>query len=700
MTQKILLTIFLFILFQIGYSQSDYLANYDFNAISDDWTEYNREDVVTKTADGKYTIQYKKDANSWSHNRDIYVNPNEDYEITMAFAQTEGKPSKAHGFVFGREDKDNSYAFCIASNGNFLIMKTEDGKSKNITEWTVCNDVKPMPQTNVISLKKNSGKWKFYINGREVHSMDAQKVFGFYHGFYVSGAITVQYDYFYVKQKAKPINLIEKSELFGERENLGTNINSNYTEKSPIITADEQTIYYTRDEHPENLGEKKNDDIWVSTLNQSNNTWSLAKNVGAPWNTVGNNYIISMSADNTVALLGNKYDSTGNTAGKGVSISYKKANGWSRPKEMKIKNYYNYNVYSESCLSPEGDVLLVTCERDQTFGEKDIYFCKLLPDSTWSEPKNIGSVANSFADEVGPFLAADGVTMYFSSAGHPGYGKNDIFMTRRLDDTWTNWSEPKNLGPKVNTAKWDAYYTVPASGKNAYLVSSNPGAKTDIYRIKQPESAKPLPLVLVKGIVYNSETKKTMGAEITYSELGSDKILGHAKSDPVTGMFNLSLPKGKKYSFNASHPGFASVHYNYDATELGEYKEEKIDLYLTPIKKGVSIVMNNLFFTANKYDLLPTSYPELDKLYKLLLDNPTVTIEIAGHTSINTSGEKFNQELSSNRAAEVKKYIVSKGISEKRIKSKGYGYSKPIYKTEIESEQAKNRRVEFTILTE
>ncbi|HEY1039315.1 MAG TPA: OmpA family protein, partial [Bacteroidia bacterium] len=218
------------------------------------------------------------------------------------------------------------------------------------------------------------------------------------------------------------------------------------------------------------------------------------------------------------------------------------------------------------------------------------------------------------------------------------------------------------------------------------------------YKIKQPESAKPLPLILVHGVVYDSETKKPMAADITYSELGSSKVLGHATSNPETGVFLISLPKGKKYSFHASHEGYAAVHYNTDATKLDSYKEENIDLYLTPIKEGVSIVMNNLFFTANKYDILPESYPELNKLYAMLKENPTIKIEIGGHTSINTSDQKFNEELSSNRALAVKNYLVQKGIEEKRITSKGYGYSKPIYKTNKEEIQAKNRRVEFTIL--
>jgi outer membrane protein OmpA-like peptidoglycan-associated protein len=190
-----------------------------------------------------------------------------------------------------------------------------------------------------------------------------------------------------------------------------------------------------------------------------------------------------------------------------------------------------------------------------------------------------------------------------------------------------------------------------------------------------------------------------MAAEITYSELGSKKVIGTATSNPETGIFIIALQQGKKYSFNAHHKGFAATHYNFDAVLLKKYKEENVDLYLTPLEEGQSIVMNNLFFVANKYEILPESYPELDKLYDLLKEHPTIKIEIAGHTSANTSGEKFNQELSTNRALAVKEYVVRKGIAENRISHVGHGYSKPIFKEEKEELQARNRRVEFKIIS-
>ncbi len=698
MIKKLLSILSLLLFFNNSFSQSDYLFKCDFNPDDPEWTSYNKDNIITETRDGRFLMQHLKDESSWYQYREVYLNPNEDFEIILSQKQYRGENNQGFGLVFGAKDLDNCYVFDISSNGYFAIFKNVDEKYTKIVDWTKSKEIKPMLEVNILSVKNTSGKWHFLVNGKEVHSMPAQKTYGFYYGFYVMGLNYVEFDYLYIKQKAKPINLIDKYNSFGDKVHLGSAINSAYTEISPVISADEHTLYWTRDEHPQNIGDKKEDDIWSSKLNLKDSTWGPAKNVGAPWNTKDRNFLISISADNNTALLGNKYEKSGAVTGKGISVSHRTLKGWTIPKPMTIKNYYNYSEYTESCLTSDGSVLLITSYRDDTYGDKDIYVCFLQSDSSWSEPKNIGKVVNSFASEVGPFLAADNKTMYFSTAGHPGYGSNDIFMSRRLDESWTNWSQPKNLGPKINSAKWDAYYTVPASGKNAYVVSSTKGSKEDIYKVKQPETAKPLPLILVHGVVYDSETKKPMEADITYSELGSSKVLGHATSNPETGVFLISLPKGKKYSFHAAHDGYAAVHYNTDATKLDAYKEENIDLYLTPIKEGASIVMNNLFFTANKYDILPESYPELNKLYTLLLENPTIKIEIGGHTSINTSDQKFNEELSSNRAMAVKKYVVDKGIDAKRITSKGYGYSKPLYKTNKEEVQAKNRRVEFTIL--
>lgn len=699
MMKRISLLICFFVsCFTASFSQTEYILKCDFNPGEDKWTSYKQSNVIVNTHDGHFLIEHLKEKTAWYQYKEAYLNPNEDFEIDMASKQYRGQSNEGHGLVFGGTDLDNCFVFEVASTGFFSIYKNVEGEYKSIVDWTETKAEKGMYSTNVQMIKNIGGKWHFYLNGTEVYTMTAQKTFGFYYGFYVSGINYVEFDYLYVKQKPKPINLIENYNDFGEKEHLGSNINSPYTEISPVISADERTLFITRDEHPKNIGEKHEDDIWYSTLNVSDSTWGPMKNIGPPLNTKGRNFLISISADNNTVLVGNEYDKTGEVIGKGISISHRTASGWSKPRAMQIKNHYNYSEYTESCLSPDGKVLLITCYRDDGYGDKDIYYCMLLPDSSWSEPKNCGKTLNTFAPEVGPFLAADGYTLYFSSAGHPGYGSNDIFMSRRLDDSWTKWSTPKNLGPKINTDDWDAYYTVPASGKNAYLASSTKGAEEDIYKIKQPESAKPLPLVLIQGVVYNSETKKPMQGAITYSELGSKKILGTVQSDPQTGMFTLNLPMGKKYSFHANHSAFIPTENSVDATNLKEFKQLSVNLYLTPIKEGQSIVMNNLFFTPNKYDILKESYPELDKLYELLKTTPTLKIEIGGHTSKNSSGEKFNDDLSTNRAMAVKKYLTNKGISDERITYKGYGYTKPIYKGDDEDKQAQNRRVEFTIL--
>lgn len=695
---KYFYSLFYILLPVVLFSQSDFIYKTDFNPGDPKWDSYNESYVKAYTKSGKFHLEHIKESTSWYQYQVINVNPYEDFEISCSVKQYHGQNNEGFGIVFGAEDLKNCYVFDIASTGYFSLFKNVDDKYESIVDWTYSKKIRGMDTTNVIVIKNIGQKWHFYVNGTEMYSTPAQKFFGLYTGFYITGSNYVEFDFLYAKQKKKPINLIENYNSFGEKKMLGPNINSSHTEKAPVISADEKTLFVTRAEHPDNTGTEKKDDIWVSKFNVKDSSWGPLKNIGEPLNNKGNNYIISISNDNNTLLLGNVYDGKGDNSGSGVSISHHTAKGWTMPKEVKIKNYYNYNTYGESCLSADGKVLLVTCERDDTYGDKDIYVCFLLPDSSWTEPKNIGKTLNTFANETGPFIAADNKTMYFSSAGHPGYGSNDIFMTRRLDDTWKNWSPPKNLGPKINSDEWDAYYTVPASGKNAYLVSTKKGSyDADIYIIKQPESAKPVPLILVHGIVYNSATKKPMKAEITYSELGSNKIIGTATSDPETGVFMIALPKGKKYSFHASHKGFASSHYSTDAISLKAYKEENIDLYLTPLEEGRSIVMNNLFFVANKFEILPESYPELDKLYELLAEYPTVKVEIGGHTSVNSSGEKFNQELSTNRAAAVKDYIVKKGIAENRITSVGYGYSKPIYTEEKEDLQAKNRRVEFKI---
>lgn len=698
--------LFIFLFFSVAqfsiaqYTAADLVYKCDFEPKDPAWTPYNETGFTSKVVNGKFVLQHTGKDEAWNQTANMNFNPHLDFEVEVAMCQLSGVDDKGYGIAYNYKDADNSNTFCISANGYFCIFHYSGGTYKSDIEWKESDKIiKGLNKYNKLSIARRGNNLHYFINGTEVASLLFPKYNDRFVGFHVGGVMKIEADHAYMYQKKKGIRLVENYNKFGEKVHLGANVNSSGSELYPIISADEKSLYITRTVWKENLGGSKDYDIWLSNLNPDK-TWGKMKNVGGPLNNKDYNFVIAVSHDNNSLVLGNVYLGEGKAMTTGISLSHKTKTGWSYPKKLNVKNFYNNNEYNEACLSPDGRTILLCIERDDTHGEKDIYFSHLNSDSSWSEPANLGPVVNTFDDETTAFLASDGKTLYFSSAGHPGYGSNDIFVTKRLDDTWKHWSEPKNLGPKINTSQWDAYYTMPASGKCAYLISvyNNNVENTDVYKIEQPESVKPEPVILIHGFVHNSDTKKPMQALITYYELGSKKILGNATSDPETGAFVLALPKGRKYCLHAQQQGFISVNANTDATILDAYKEENIDLLLSPIKTGQSVVLHNLFFVSDEHRILPESFPELDKLHDLLVEHPEMKIEISGHTSINSSGEKYNHDLSLGRAEAVKNYLVMKGISEKRITAKGYGFSKPIYTDKKEELQAKNRRIEFSIL--
>jgi outer membrane protein OmpA-like peptidoglycan-associated protein len=305
---------------------------------------------------------------------------------------------------------------------------------------------------------------------------------------------------------------------------------------------------------------------------------------------------------------------------------------------------------------------------------------------------------NTAGGESTPFLAADDMTLYFSTDGRVGYGSKDMFVTRRLDSTWVHWSEPENLGPLLNSPAWDAYYSIPASGDYAYFVSyQNSMGRADIFRAPLPLSVRPKPVVLIKGRVLNAATKEPLGAEIIYESLTSGKELGIAHSDPREGAYSIVLPAGELYGFLGQAIGFIPVSENLDLKELSSYQEITRDLYLVPIEAGSVVRLNNLFFDTGKWDLRPQSTKELSRLLKLLNDNPTMSIQIAGHTD-DVGSDAMNLDLSKKRAAAVQNYLVQNGILAARLSSKGLGETKPQVPNDSPEHRQVNRRVEFSIL--
>jgi outer membrane protein OmpA-like peptidoglycan-associated protein len=481
------------------------------------------------------------------------------------------------------------------------------------------------------------------------------------------------------------------------KENLGPKVNSLYPELAPIISQDGKTLFFTRDSHPGNFGIKKKQDVWYSKVNEKGE-FEEAVNIGTPINNDDVNFAISVSPDAHQILLGNIY-LPNNELRSGFSVSTYNGSEWSFPDSLKITNYYNIFENGSYCRASNGKIFLMAIKRNDTFGKSDLYVSFLDSNGVWSEPVNLGKEINTAEDEISPFLASDNKTLYFSTTGRPGYGDYDMFVTRRIDSTWIHWTKPQNLGKKINTAGWDAYYTLTASGDYAYFVSSeNSIGKADIFRIKLPVDIKPEPVLLVSGKVLNSKTNKPIEAKIRYETLPDGIEAGIAVSNALTGEYKIVLPTGKKYGFMAEAKGFASINENLDLINLSVYKEIQKDLILVSIEKGEIIRINNIFFDFGEYKLLEDSYAELNRLVILLNENLSMKIRINGHTD-NIGNVQDNQILSENRAKAVKSFLISKGINPKRVITKGFGKLKPLANNNTEEGRQKNRRVEFEIIS-
>jgi outer membrane protein OmpA-like peptidoglycan-associated protein len=467
----------------------------------------------------------------------------------------------------------------------------------------------------------------------------------------------------------------------------------------PVISPDGKTLYFTRSNHPEDVGyayDAGNEDIWYSTK-QLNGRWSTAKNIGPPLNNKYHNFVSSVSPDGNTLLLGNVYLSNGSME-KGVSISHKTNKGWGFPEPLDIQNFYNTANSNEFYLSNDGKTLLMTVQRNDSYGDKDVYVSFLIEGNRFTTPLNLGPVVNSDKGELSPFLAADGVTLYFSSEGHCTYGSADVFKSTRLDDTWTNWTEPENLGPGINTPDWDAYYVLPASGDYAYMVSTHDSyGATDIFRMLLPQKSKPKPVLLVYGKVLDANTKKPIEAKVYYEILPSGKEAGIARSNPSDGEYKITLPAGAIYGVRAEAPGYLAISDNVDATTVDEYKEIEKDLELVPLQVNQAVRLNNIFFDTDKDELRSESFPELDRLVKIMNDNPNMEIQIGGHTD-NKGRDEHNRDLSERRAKAVATYLISKNISDTRVTYKGFGKTKPVASNDTEDGRQMNRRVEFIIL--
>lgn len=483
-------------------------------------------------------------------------------------------------------------------------------------------------------------------------------------------------------------------------------VNSKKGEYFPVISIDGKTMYFTSSE-----GKKGGEDIYYSQLVAS--TWIIPKNLGSPFSTKENDAINSISADgNTIVLFG-AYK--GLIGGGDNFYAEKTSTGWNEIKAFpKPVNSVFWDC--DGFLTSDGKAFMFTSDRKGCVGDfvkggqfyhgeydgnTDIWV-SVKTDSGWGKPVNLGAVVNTPFTERSPFLHPDGKTLYFSSDGHYGIGSLDVFKCLRLSDTsWTDWSEPVNLGKEVNTSGYDVAYKVTTDGENAFFSSDREGGKGsyDIYSIKLPPEAKPEKNVITITGKVTDEKGNPLEADLKWYDLSANKNIGELKSNPQTGEYIITIPNGLLYSYYAEKSGYYSVSNTVDLASENTYKELVVDIVMQSIVslEEKSVKLNNIYFDFDKFDLKQESFIELDRVYKFLNDNPNVRVEISAHTDA-VGSDEYNQELSQRRAESVVSYLISKGINGERLIAKGYGESIPVADNNTEEGKAANRRVEMKIV--
>ncbi|MCZ2132191.1 MAG: OmpA family protein [Bacteroidetes bacterium] len=304
----------------------------------------------------------------------------------------------------------------------------------------------------------------------------------------------------------------------------------------PILTQDGTRLYFDRKNYAGNLGGLQDpDDIWES-IRQPNGGWSEPENV-RELNSAGSDVMFSLSRNEDFALV---YNSILAKSGCGFGISYKTSDGWSPPKALSVRNYYNNSEFFFGNLSADNRILLFALERDDTRGGLDLYVSfRNETDSSWSPPMSLGATINTSQDEYSPFLAPDGKSLYFSSRGHGGLGGFDIFLSRRLDETWQYWSKPVNLGTSINTVGNDHSFTLNAAGDTVVMISTDAEhPREGIFFVCLPTALRPdKPTVISRNeIPHKSDTLLVFPI---YFSLGKSSITAQSADSLLTALRTL-----------------------------------------------------------------------------------------------------------------------------------------------------------------
>ena len=492
---------------------------------------------------------------------------------------------------------------------------------------------------------------------------------------------------------------------------LGDNINTEFPEYLPSLTADGEYLVYTA-----RIGGQE--DFFISK--NKDGIWQKGKPLNEI-NTDLNEGAQSISADGRLLVFTacNRKDGYGSCD---LYYSEIRDGRWTPPSNIGAPiNTRSWE--SQPSISSDGKALFFTSNRKGGKGGKDIWVSYRKADGKWGTPKNLGDPINSAEDDQSPFIHADNQTLYFMSNGHPGMGSHDLFFARKKDEQ--SWFTPKNLGYPINTEASEGAFVLSLDGKTAYFASDrnyevegesvfdsgSKGGHTDLYSFELYEEARPQPVTYVKAKVFDAETNKSISANINFVDLNSGEKYVSSITD-LDGEFLVCLPIGKNYALNVSKEKYLFHSENFALAEDKSIEDPfLLKIGLQPIKEtrpvesstsevvttSPPIVLRNVLFETGSAELKTESFYELNYLRDLLISNPILVIQINGHTD-NVGSVETNLTLSNNRAKAVFDYLIQNGIQAARLSYKGFGESKPIESNDTTWGRQSNRRTEFVMI--
>ncbi|MFZ5999049.1 MAG: OmpA family protein [Bacteroidota bacterium] len=491
-------------------------------------------------------------------------------------------------------------------------------------------------------------------------------------------------------KKSAEFSLANRKEVNFVQGPLTDTVNRFRMQYFPVLTADEQELIFTRRvSHTDDADE----DLVVSR--KQNGKWTEPASISAKINSPYNEGTCTISADGRQLI----FTSCQGRRGMGscdLFESRKVGDDWTTPVNMGPQ--INSPAWeSQPSLSADGRILYFVSDRRGGIGGRDLYRAFKIDENKWGKAENMGKIINTPFDEISPFVHVSGRTLFFATMGRPGFGGFDIFRTEWADSTWT---EPVNFGYPINNHEDQFSLFITADGEHGYYSheENDQYSTSKIYEFKVPEEfGLKFKSNVVKGVVRDRVSKKPIAAHIELINLESKEQVNLVKSDSISGQYLIVLTQGADYALYVNAKGylFQNLHFNYELN----YNPEPlvIDVDLDAIKAGASIVLNNIFFDHNQFDLKPRSITELDKIAGFLNENTNLKVEISGHTD-NTGTETYNATLSQKRAQAVAEYLVGKGVNSSRMTRTGYGSKKPMVPNDTEENRQRNRRIEFKLL--